>query len=573
MNHAKRKHGKIAVLQLSRIGDIIMSLPVIESLSDQYKGDKIYFFINGMFEDLLPESPFFKIIPVHFNTLFEKLATVDTIEDSLDVLDDHLDDYFNTSFDLVINLSSQKVSAILTSLLIARNRYGLTFSSDESLISPHPGLSLFTKIKTGRRINWVHQVEIFLSAVNHHKPHPMHQTGRYLFGDRLDELAGKRMVNEKYILVSSGASLPQKELGKGFLESILQSILANTDYKIVLSGIEEEANGNKNFSLTNSERIIDYTGKTKNFRQLLNLIHHAECLISNDSGPMHIASLLNRKNIAFSIGSAFFPETTGYNSNVLVFTPQHECYPCPWIGFTCEQDYHCKEKFNANQIAKTIITYLNDNRVNSADTDSKGYRTAITQEGLFFIPKGKAKLSAIEFMGSVYQSFWKEKLFDIDAAVALEYLLEHYEIEQADLDIDLLDIESCLKKFRAFLDQLLQLFSEYKGHGNPMVLNKLNMGIDIIFDMSDQESFLSPLLHYYKVLYHSTIPDNPNNTLREYHMKSIALKEDLDKICDLVKSYGMLRTLSKQKLFYRTANENQHEMLNGSIMWPLRGAY
>lgn len=534
MKCSKREHRKIVVLQLSRIGDIIMSLPVLEALSKQYKGAEICFFINGMFEELLPDSPFFRIVPVHFNALFEKLIEADTVENSLDVLDDYLGEYFNDHFDLVVNLSSQKLSAIITSLLNADDKLGLAFSEDESLINPHPGLSLFTKIKTGRKINWVHQVEIFLSAVDGFKPTPIHETAKYLFEDRLHEFAGKRLMDKKYILISPGASIPEKEIGKGTLESILQSILAHTDHHIVISGKDEEAMEHKELSLIGPDRIIDYAGKTRTLKALFNLIQYSECLISNDSGPMHIAALLDKKNILFSTGPAFFPETTGYNRNIMVLTSQRACYPCPWIDFACQQDYLCKEEFDVDQVTERIVDYINENNAESEDTDWNGYKTAITENGLFFIPQGKVKLSANEFMGIVYQSFWKEKLFDIDAAMTLTYLLGHYETGPSGLYHDLENIKAYLQNFRVLLDEILQWFSEFKRHGNPQVLDKLNKGIDTIFKSSDQETFLAPLLQYYKVLYHSTIMDNPNKTLMEYHIKSIALKGDLDKIGDLV---------------------------------------
>ena len=534
MKGSTREHRKIAVLQLSRIGDIIMSLPALEALSKQHKGAEICFFINGMFEELLPDSPFFRIVPVHFNALFETLIEAETVENSLDVLDDHLGEYFNAHFDLVVNLSSQKLSAIITSLSNAEDKLGLAFSSDESLINPHPGLSLFTKIKAGRKINWVHQVEIFLSAINGFKPAPIHETAKYLFQNRLHAFAGKRLIERKYILVSPGASLPQKELGKGILESILRSILTHTDHQIVISGKDEESMEYRQLSLIDPDRMIDYAGKTKPLKALFNLIQYSECLISNDSGPMHIAALLDKKNIVFSTGSAFFPETAGYNRNVMVLTPQHACYPCPWIDFKCQQDYLCTEKFDADQVSERTIDYINGNKTASQDSNRNGYRTAITENGLFFIPQGKATLSETEFMGIVYQSFWKEKLFGIDAAMTLAYLLEHYEIDPADLYQNAVNIEVNLQEFRTLLDEILQWFSEFKRHGNPQVLDKLNTGIDTIFESSDQESFLAPLLQYYKVLYHSTITDNPNKTLTEYHIISIELKGDLDKIGDLV---------------------------------------
>jgi len=536
MKDTKGNRYKIAVIQLLRIGDIIMSLPLLEALAKKHRNADIYFFINGMYADLLPVSPFFKCVPIHFNDLYGALNDADTIQAADRLIEDELGDYFRIRFDQVINLSSQRLSAILAALFRAEERLGLVLSRDDSLIHMDPNLALFSEIRTGRNINWVHQLEIYLSSVCGAKPDPLGVTGKSLFPDPLGAGLEEPLVDGRYVMISPGASLPQKELGAAVLESLCRSILARTDYQIVLSGTGNEVLRHKTLQIPDSSRVIDYAGKTEHFRDLWNLIHHAECLICNDSGPMHMAALLNKKTVVFSVGSAFFPETMAYNPDILFLVPSSDCYPCPWIGFQCGKQTICKKSFDRDQIAKQVLAYLRDETPAARDSAGSGYRTLLKESGLIFLPQGGKKQSIVEYCGIVYQTFWKEKLLEMDAGAALAFLLDRYRFDETLLRNDIQAIDGDLNRFSAFLDQILRWFLEFKHQNNPHLLDRIKSGIDTIFSVSDQETFLTPLLQHYKIIFHSIVSDNPVEIISEYHRISMAMQQDLNRLRSLLVS-------------------------------------
>jgi ADP-heptose:LPS heptosyltransferase len=532
--HPEKKRKKIAVLQFSRLGDILMSLPAIEALHRADGDAEIYFLINAMFEGLLPESPCFKPVPIGFNSLYEALKQADSLDQAMVILDEYLSPVLDTHFDLVVNLSSQKISAILTSILSAAIRRGLIYSSDETLINPDPHLCLFTEMKAGRRINWLHQVDIYSSVIDGFKPRPLHETGEYLFSGNLRGFIGERFIEHEYVLVSPGASIPQKEIDERTLHAIIQALLEHTSYDVVLCGTSDDATNLETGDLSDYERVKDWTGKT-DLRGLYSLIYHSECLISNDSGPMHAAALLDRKNIVFSTGSAFFPETTGYNSNIMIFIPHGPCYPCPWIGFSCAEGLVCKETWDRNGIVRQILHYIWGTEPDPPLPRGKIYKTAINGKGLFFIPCGRNHLSITELTGLVYQSFWREKLFvGLSAPHMIEDAVQGYCWDSPSLGRGLKRFEADVCQLHAFLDQLILLFQAFTKSPKRRVFDKIREGIDIIFNLSDQETFLAPLLQCYKVLYHSAIADNLHDLLAEYHGRTVALKRDLERIGRLI---------------------------------------
>ena len=265
------------MLQLSRLGDILMSLPALEAISRKNRDAEIYFFINGLFEDLLPESPRFRLVPIHFSEIFEEFERPERLEGAMEMLKRHLGERLSSNFDLVVNLSGEKISAILNAAISARDKRGLLFSADGTTVNADPQLALFTEQRTGRKINWLHQVEIYSAAIDRFIPGTIHQSGKYLFGDSLQDFIGERLEDEGYILISSGASISQKEIGREILETIVRGVLADTDYSIVLCGTERERAANKEIHLINPERISDHTGET-GLAALYNLIFFSDCL-------------------------------------------------------------------------------------------------------------------------------------------------------------------------------------------------------------------------------------------------------------------------------------------------------
>jgi len=108
-------------------------------------------------------------------------------------------------------------------------------------------------------------------------------------------------LSSNYIIIHPGSKKSAKDWSfRNFLE-LLKSLLTNfSDYKIVLTGIDEESDitlklkkdsGNKNL-------VIDLAGKL-NLKELLILIDKSKLFISNSTGPIHIAGALNKNIIGF----------------------------------------------------------------------------------------------------------------------------------------------------------------------------------------------------------------------------------------------------------------------------------
>lgn len=73
-------------------------------------------------------------------------------------------------------------------------------------------------------------------------------------------------------------------------------------------------------------RVVDFTGKT-DLTELLALMHACDLVLTNDSGPMHLAAALDRPLIAL-FGSTDDVATGPHSEQAVVIHKRLECSPC-----------------------------------------------------------------------------------------------------------------------------------------------------------------------------------------------------------------------------------------------------
>jgi len=133
-----------------------------------------------------------------------------------------------------------------------------------------------------------------------------------------------------YIVINPNASKMayERRLPAEYFVKLINALSADGKFKIILTGSPEEINyvSEIHNKLENKAEITNLTGKLS-VNELFSLIAKSESLITNDSGPLHIATALNKPVIAF-----FGPESPvrygPLSSKQLVFYRGLECSPC-----------------------------------------------------------------------------------------------------------------------------------------------------------------------------------------------------------------------------------------------------
>ncbi|MEI8365774.1 MAG: lipopolysaccharide heptosyltransferase II [Parachlamydiaceae bacterium] len=101
-------------------------------------------------------------------------------------------------------------------------------------------------------------------------------------------------------------------------------------------------------------RVINLAGKTS-LRELMACIQTCSVLLTNDSGPMHIASALNVPLVAI-FGSTSNVKTGPYGGGTIIH--KHvECSPC--YKRVCPIDFRCMKRIEEEEVYQAIIKLIN----------------------------------------------------------------------------------------------------------------------------------------------------------------------------------------------------------------------
>lgn len=112
------------------------------------------------------------------------------------------------------------------------------------------------------------------------------------------------------------------------------------------------------------EFVLNYAGKTS-IREFAMLLRDADLVVTNDSGPMHLANAVGTPMVTF-IGAADPVETEPFNAgNVIVINKQLACSPC--VKNVCKfSTVRCLEQISVEEIYQASLKLLVPSRHPSA---------------------------------------------------------------------------------------------------------------------------------------------------------------------------------------------------------------
>ncbi len=138
---------------------------------------------------------------------------------------------------------------------------------------------------------------------------------------------------------------------------VTERLLRDKDIYIVYFGDQATANLVKEICAGLPSRVVNLAGQTS-LRELSSLISNCDVILTNDSGPMHIADAIGTPMVAL-FGSTSEVVTGPYRSGTLIH--KHvECSPC--YQRTCPIDFRCMKRIEADEVYEAIIKILSAKR-------------------------------------------------------------------------------------------------------------------------------------------------------------------------------------------------------------------
>jgi heptosyltransferase-1 len=324
---AKKQYKKILVVKPSSLGDIVHSLPFLNSIRKCFPDAKIHWIVAGGFDDLLVGHPMLDKLWVINKDQWKRLSAAGkTIKEIRGLYRD----LKGEKYDLVVDLQGLLRSGLLTAATGCKTRVG------------------FKEAREGSRLFYTHTVE---------GGRDIHAVERYL---RVASFLGCGDTEVSFPLPMEPYPVPFEEdyavlvpgarwKTKKWPASKFARLAARLPIKSIIVGGKSDRQIARQIAAESRRKAISLAGKTT-LKELSGIIRKARFVVTNDSGPMHLAAAHGVP--VFALFGPTNPVTTGpYGRGHTVITAGVECSPC--LKRRCD-DLRCMEKISVDRVLEAI---------------------------------------------------------------------------------------------------------------------------------------------------------------------------------------------------------------------------
>jgi len=354
---------KILIINPFGIGDVLFTTPLIHSLTEAFPGVGIGFLCNRRSRDMLLNNPF--IEKVH---IYERDEFVAARRKSfflwLRQMGSFLASIKKESYSLVLDLSMNSQFGFLAWAAGIKHRLGYDFKGRGRFLNRKIKLSGFSD---------QHVVQYYgslLRAIGIALKYDRLEL--YLSGDEVrwanDFLNSSKVSGSGFVAVipGSGASWGKQAYLKRWpperFAQVADKIIEKYGVSIIIMGSQNEQDVCENMLSAMGRPALNLCAKTT-LRQFAALINRAGLVLTNDGGPLHIASALDKKTVSF-FGPVdpcvYGPYPQDPARNIILFS-DIECRPCyrKFRMEACKRDGQCLKDISAARVMEAVNTLLN----------------------------------------------------------------------------------------------------------------------------------------------------------------------------------------------------------------------
>jgi lipopolysaccharide heptosyltransferase I len=330
---------RILIIKPSSLGDVVHSLPFLNAIKARFPAASIHWVIAKGLEGILEGHPMIDKLWIVNKDDWKKIGNLKVTVSELKELFKNLK---KERYDVAFDLQGLMRSGVITSATGAPARIG------------------FKEAREGSRFFYTHKIE---------GGKGIHAVDRYL---KMADFAGCDISNVvfplpvglqtsssipaswssgEYAVIVPGARWKTKKWPAEKFGKLASRLPLKT---IIVGGKTDKDIADEIVSLSNG-RATSLAGKT-DFMELIEVIRHARFIVSNDSGPMHIAAALGVPVFAI-FGPTDAGKTGPYGKGHTVIRENISCAPC--FRRTCE-DLKCMNSLSAERVYRIIRNKFGD---------------------------------------------------------------------------------------------------------------------------------------------------------------------------------------------------------------------
>jgi lipopolysaccharide heptosyltransferase II len=336
----KSKVHKILVIKPRAIGDVLLSTPVLQNLRREFPTAQIDFFVEKFAVDVLKDNPFIDNVvvfdPKHDSSVFAILKVT------------------NKKYDIVIDLFANPRTAIITLLSGARYRVGFPFKWRRI------AYNIIVQPRSGE----VHNVEFNLDALRRLKIPIYSKKPLFYLNNQAVEFAERflstqHLSNKKFITIDIGGGWETKRLPPGKYIELSNLIHTRLNLPVVVLYGPSEADEAKKIVSSSKDILAPPTS----LHEMGAIMARSFLLITNDSGPMHIAAALGVPTLA--IFGPTSPRLQGPYGNIseIVQNTDLDCLECnltkcPVVNPSTGIANPCMREINVEAIFESLLRLI-----------------------------------------------------------------------------------------------------------------------------------------------------------------------------------------------------------------------
>lgn len=369
---------KILVVSLLRLGDIILTAPILQGLQQRHPEAQIDLLINSQFKSVTTLLPHVAKIHLFDRETLQKGLGEPAVPlfESFERLDGLLEILSGEGYDQVINLTHTRLSGWLVGMIPAREKMGLSFDPS--------GKGAFGS-------NWFRFLN---NQVDSESSETFHFTDLFRFGVELNdsiplglletekgrEEAAKCLAligNENLVIVQALTSDVKKNWGLGsWARALANFSQVHPEANFILLGAPSERTELAKLHHLLQEKNCRSHIAILSLEAAYSLLKIARLLITGDTSIKHLACQASTPVVELSIGSSDAYRTGAYADGSVIIQSRETCAPCVHSR-PCHRDFHaCAERIPAEAVA-LVASEIYENRTFQLKTIAEEYKNEI----------------------------------------------------------------------------------------------------------------------------------------------------------------------------------------------------
>jgi ADP-heptose:LPS heptosyltransferase len=321
-----------------RLGDLVLSIQCAEIIKKQYPNSKLSFMVRSYTAPILENNPFIdEILCVDKMSFFEIVKK-----------------FYKEKYDVVVFLFMNFKISLISFLVNVPVRLGP--------MSKLGTIFLNIRLNQKRSLCEKNEASYNIDLLNYAGIYGQSYPKIYLsnkdveFGNNFYKNINPD--SKKFIIVHPGSGNSSKNWPIRKFFELVSMLEKNKDIKVLVTGSLYELNSYKTYIDEYKISKDNILQKNPNLREFISIISKANTVVTNSTGPLHIASALNVKTIGFySPVRVCAPIRWGVYSEDktkhFVFMPNvDECKKC--IGEKCKY-FNCMDKIVVKEVYEKIL--------------------------------------------------------------------------------------------------------------------------------------------------------------------------------------------------------------------------